>query len=260
MNKSETKAMTWSFSRLNLYDECPYAWYLKYIEKESGEQNFYAENGKIMHEIFEMIANHEISIEETPEYYLNAFEEIEDDNVKQSTKDGICEKCLDYLTSFNGLDEEKYDIIGVEMKLNFKIKNYKFVGFVDLLLRDKKTGKIILIDHKSSDHFMKKDGVTPLKSSIQSFLSYKKQMYLYAYGLKEQHSIDIETIVWHHFKDNGELTIIPFNDDELQESIDWALDVIKRIEKDDDFESNRTFMRCHRLCDFRNDCVYLEEE
>lgn len=35
--------MIWSFSRLHLYEVCPYAFYLKYILKMLGVSNFYAE-------------------------------------------------------------------------------------------------------------------------------------------------------------------------------------------------------------------------
>ena len=250
--------MVWSFSRLSLYDDCPYAWYLKYIEKEPGEKNFYADNGKLMHEIFDMIAKGEMSLDDAPDYYIAKFEEI-DSEIKDSIKNNVFSKCLTYLADFEGLKTLDYSVLKSEMKLRFHWDGYEFIGFVDLLLKDNKTGEIILVDHKSSDHFMKKDGVTPLKNSLHSFLSYKNQMYLYAYGLQVQEGIKVSKICWHHFKDDGTLTVIPYEEEEIEKVKEWAFDIIHRIEQDEEFEAKKSFMRCKSICDYRNECPYVEE-
>ena len=98
--------------------------------------------------------------------------------------DSTYEKCMDYLCTIDGIDSEKYEIIGVELKLNFTIEKYKFVGYADLVVRNKENNKVILVDHKQASHFLKKDG-TPLKNQIDNFLAYRHQMYMYCKGLKE---------------------------------------------------------------------------
>lgn len=247
-----------SFSSLDLYDKCPYAFYKKYIEKDKDvAQNFFAANGSAMHKVFEHLLKKKITLAEAPELYEEEYSYI-DSIVSQKTMDTIYEKCMDYLCEVDDLDP-KYEIIGVELKLHFKIGGYKFTGFVDCLLRNKETGDIILVDHKSSDHFLKKDG-TPLKSSLDSFLAYKHQMYLYCKGLKDCMGLNVDKIVWHHFKDGGKLTVIPFVQRELDETIEWAVDTIEKIKKDDKFESSQSFMMCSKLCDYRFSCEYLVED
>ena len=68
--------MTWSFSRLHAWEQCPYAFYLKYIEKREGESNYYASNGKCMHEVFEAILTDKITLDECTQYYADNYELI----------------------------------------------------------------------------------------------------------------------------------------------------------------------------------------
>lgn len=147
--------MTWSFSRLHLWENCPYAWYLKYIEERDEEQNYYAANGKLMHSVFEELLNGKITLEEASAMYDEGYEYI-DVNTRYSTMENTYNKCMDYLCTVDPIDK-KYEIVGVELKLSFKLlEKYDFTGFIDCLLRDKDSGEIILVDHKSQDHFMKK--------------------------------------------------------------------------------------------------------
>ena len=246
--------MTWSFSRLHAWEQCPYAFYLKYIEQRDGESNYYAANGKCMHEVFEAILTNQIPLDECTQCYADKYDLI-CETTKQSTMDSTYEKCMDYLCTIDGIDLEKYEILGVELKLDFNIGKYKFVGYADLVVKNKKSGEVILVDHKQATHFMKKDG-TPLKNQLENFLAYRHQMYIYCKGLKDCFGIDVNKIIWHHFKDNGELTIIPFEADEYEETLQWAANTIEKIKKDKKFLNKRSYVLCSSLCDYRNDCEY----
>ena len=62
-----------------------------------------------------------------------------------------------YFDGFDGFGE-KYEILTVEEKFEINIAGYLFVGIADLVLRDKETKEIIVIDHKSkSINSMKKE-------------------------------------------------------------------------------------------------------
>ena len=250
--------MTWSFSRLHAWEQCPYAFYLKYIEQRDGESNYYAANGKCMHEVFEAILTNQIPLDECTQCYADKYDLI-CETTKQSTMDSTYEKCMDYLCTIDGIDLEKYEILGVELKLDFNIGKYKFVGYADLVVKNKESGEVILVDHKQATHFMKKDG-TPLKNQLENFLAYRHQMYIYCKGLKDYFGIDVNKIIWHHFKDNGELTIIPFEADEYEETLQWAANTIEKIKKDKKFLNKRSYVLCSSLCDYRNDCEYKNED
>lgn len=254
----ELNKMTFSFSRLHMYEQCPYAFYLKYIEKRDGESNFYAENGKCMHEVFENLFTDKTSLEDCPRLYNEKFDLI-CETVRPNIMENTYMKCIDYLCEMDGLDKDTYEIIGVEMKLEFKIGKYKFQGYADLVVRNKKTGEVILVDHKQATHFMKKDGVTPLKNQLENFIAYKKQMYLYCKGLLEQHGIKVSKMIWNHFKDGGLLTTIPYIESEMKETEEWAINLIETIKKDKQFAEQKSYMTCRELCDFRNDCEFQDE-
>lgn len=239
---------------MHSYEVCPYSFYLKYIEKREDEQNFYAANGKLMHEIFEKTITNEIPAAKMTDYYVDNFDNSFD--VRPSTMNNIFDKCLSYLSDLDENILQDYEIVGVELRLNFKVGKYNFTGFVDLLLKDKKTGNaVVLVDHKAIDHFLKKNG-EPLKSKITEFNAYKHQMYLYCKGIKDNLGLSVNQIIWHHFKDGGELTKIPYSEDEYQETLNWAIDLIEKIRLDSEFEANKSFMMCHELCGFRHDCEY----
>lgn len=247
--------MTWSFSRIHCWEQCPYQFYLKYIEERDGESNFYAENGKAMHELFECLLKEKMDIDRCTEEYEKRFDLI-CETERQSIMDSTYEKCMNYLCEIEPL-EEKYEVVGAELELNFKIGKYNFTGYVDCVLRNKDNGEIILVDHKQAGHFLKKNG-EPLKNQEANFYAYKHQMYIYCKGLKECLGIDVNKIVWHHFKDNGQLTMIPFVQEELDNTEEWVIDCIEKIKKDKSFDAIEEFVMCKSLCDFRNDCEYKE--
>lgn len=252
--------MVWSFSRLHTYESCPYAFYLKYIiESKDGISNFYAENGKAMHEVLCNLALGKLPIENAISEYINKFDMI-CETVAPSTMDKTCEKCCDYLCELEPLDPERYEVIGAEVKLEFEIEGFKFVGYADLILKDKSRIVVILTDHKSADHFFKKDGITPLANQRENFEAYSKQMYLYCKGIEVKYGILPDECVWNHFKDGGATSKIKFNKDDYIKTQEWAVSTIKNIYKDKMFQANPQYFMCKQLCDFREDCDYANEK
>ena len=67
---------------------------------------------------------------------------------------------------------ENYEILGVEEKVEFTINGKDFIGYIDLLVKDKKTNEIIIIDHKSASLKILKNGKIS-KSDQQHFLEFK---------------------------------------------------------------------------------------
>lgn len=247
--------MTWSFSRLHMYEVCPYAFYLKYILEERGISNFYAENGKAMHEVLCGVALGELQVENAISEYLSRFDLI-CETALATTMDKTCEKCCDYLCELSPIDPDKYEVIGAEVKLDFEISGYKFVGYADLILKDLIRLIGILEDHKSADHFFKKDGITPLSNQKDNFIAYSKQMYLYCKGIEAKYGFLPDECVWNHFKDGGKTSRIPFDEDEYLKTQEWAISIIKKIYKDKTFQANPQYFMCKHLCDYREDCDY----
>ena len=45
--------MTWSYSRVKSFEDCPYKWFLKYIVGLHGKRMFFADYGTFMHKLME---------------------------------------------------------------------------------------------------------------------------------------------------------------------------------------------------------------
>ena len=135
----------WSYSSLKLYSQCPYAFYLRYVEDEPEQANAFAQVGSLVHSILERYFKGELYAFELADIFESEYDTAVTErfpffNMYKS----YTSKSLEYLRTFDGIDGE---IVGVEQKLETAIGGYKFVGFADLILRDE--NGLHLIDHKS---------------------------------------------------------------------------------------------------------------
>ena len=257
--EKELNKVTWSFSTLHQYEQCPYAFYLKKIDRtEVNEGNFYSEAGGFMHEILEKIFSNKITLDKAIDYFTDNYSNAIVYSARQSTVEKKYSQGLDYLASLELDDMAQYEILGVEKEVRFELDEYKFIGFIDLLIRNKTTKEIIIVDHKSSDHFLKKDG-TPLKNQKDNFEAYSKQMYLYSKAVYDEYGEYPTRIVWNHFYDM-QVTNIPFNKDDYDATLQWAVEIIKKIYTDSEFNAVNNYMMCGVLCGYRNSCCYAKEE
>ena len=255
--KEDLDKMTWSYSRISSYSSCPYQFYKKYIEEENGINNFFAENGKLLHSIHEKILKGELSIEDCVNYYVEEFDFI-DERERENVETNTLNACVDYLSVLDFAELDKYNILGIEEEIHTKIGKFKIRGFIDLLLEHKETGEIIVLDHKSGKYMLKKNGDV-LKGKENDFLSYKHQLYLYCKYVIEKYGKTPRYLVWNHFKD-GKICKIDFVQEEYDETLDWFKKLIKKVYKDTEFEAKKDYVMCNSLCDYRRICEYKNEE
>ena len=250
--------MTHSFSRLNSFYQCPYGWKKHYIECEPMKQSFHGAAGGFGHKCIEKYANGELDMWDLSPYFEEHFiEEVPYDappNKYKDLKQDWYDKVLDYFDNID-LPIDKYDVVGVEKKVEFDVGGYPFIGFIDLLLRDPADGKFILCDHKSSSIKVLKSGKIS-KSDQQHFLEFKRQQYLYSKAILEEYGDGcIKELLWNMFKDHQWLKI-PFDVSEYQEAQNWALDTIHKIENETEWLPNPEFWYCNYLCGQSAGCPY----
>lgn len=249
--------MTWSFSRLNSFYNCPYEWKLHYIECSQSENNFFGEYGSFIHKILEMYIKGELSLFELNSYYEDHFNEYvtheAPPNKYVDIRQSYYDKGIEYLNNIN-LDLEKYKILGVEKKVEFNIAGKDFVGYIDLLVRDKKTKEITIIDHKSASIKTLKNGKVS-KSDMQHFLEFKRQLCLYAIPIFKEYG-EVSKLKWNMFKDQKWIEI-PLEKSDLNEAIEWAKSTIAYIESEKNWFPNPDYYYCNFLCGQRNHaCEY----
>ena len=251
--------MRWSYSRINSYHQCPYAWYLTYVKGVASLPNFYSDFGSFGHLLLEKYLKKELSIFELAGYYEDNYE----DNIVSVPPPfprNMAEKYylegLAYFEGFEGFDKE---VVGVEDKIGFTTKNgYEFTGYLDLLLKDD-DGEYIVVDHKCSSPLRKK---TTKKNGVEFVLDnnkikgYKKQMYVYAIDIKQRYG-KFPKQMWINFFKANLIHKIDFVEEEYLDVVKWIDDSIDMILKETEWKANRSDYFCKYLCGSRKSCFKI---
>ena len=138
--------MTWSYSRISAFDQCPYRWCLKYLCEAKTTPLFFSEYGKFVHELLADFYADRKTGEEIYLTYLTQFRE----RVPPGAPNGavFSRYFLDGAKFLSEIEKLKYRVIAVEQKMLFEIGGHSFVAFVDLLCENV-DGELVLIDNKS---------------------------------------------------------------------------------------------------------------
>ena len=164
--------MRFSFSSISLFQRCPYAFRLKYID--SAEEKYYAPfmHGKIAHYYMEMRARNDkttterLTIEKYPFDYTPAICKEVEGNVSEDTF------CHTFKT---------------EMKINFTIGEHQITGIIDRL--DFGNDLYTVVDYKYGKYiYSQKD----LQNSLQ--------LHIYAYGIMLTKNVERVGIMYHNLK------------------------------------------------------------
>ena len=249
--------MIWSFSRLNSFDHCKYAWYRKYISCEEDESSAMAEYGTLMHKILELFSRKQLSVFELPQYFEEMYgRTIEHEfppNKYVDLKKSYFDKGMNYLNNLS-LDFGDNEILGVEKEVRFELDGHKMVGYIDLLLRNKKDGTITILDHKSASLKILKNGEVS-KTDAAHFEEFKKQLYIYSHPILEEYG-RVDFLSWNLFREQKTLTI-PWDESEYKNSLNWVAETLEKIKNEELWlpdDTNQFY--CNYLCGYRNDCEF----
>lgn len=249
--------MQWSFSRIQLYRTCPYAWFCQYILREDRNTNFYSEYGTFVHELLARFYKGEATKDEIVMDYITKFNSNVVSVAKGKTFESIRENSYlagtDYLQKFIPFEFKK--LIGVEEKIEFELEGRKIIGYIDLVgfLED---NEIEIIDHKSAKIKPRSKRKTPTKTD-EELDNYLIQLYLYSIWVFEKFGKYPKYLTFNCFK-TGEIIREVFDIEKLEEAKDWAIRTIKRVESETQWKPNLDFYFCRNLCNCRDTCEYLE--
>jgi len=152
--------------------------------------------------------------------------------------------------------KENYDIINVESKLDFHLKDdIIFTARPDLVLQNKETKKIALYDYKSSSVF-KTNRFGVETRDDKKIDDYYRQMFLYTYALRVTKGIKIDEITLWFTRPDKQVTI-PWTKAKEDAAIAWATREIHKIKTAVDFPYDNTSQYfCQNLCGVRSHCIY----
>ena len=179
------EAMTWSYSRLEIFDDCPYRWFLTYIHtpKLKKEDKFYAAYGLFMHDLLEKYYRGENSKEEILIMFLTQFKERTKGTgrPKSATVQKYFQSGIEFIKS---LEPMRFKMISVEEKIDFKIGELNFTGRIDYL--GEEDGELIIVDNKSRDLKQRSKREKPIlkDKELDSML---RQLYIYAEAVRQKY-------------------------------------------------------------------------
>lgn len=161
-----------SASAAKRWDQCPGSWTLRYHYKiPEVIQNASAPNfGSWIHDIFEYAAKMDKYDQQTLQEYAmksrNKYGTIDRDKIQ------LTAQCLlNFEEWFGGMRAADCEVVGTEQKFNIDLTgdDHKAFGSIDLVLRHRPTGRLAVIDYKTSK-----------KQSQVRWLTNDVQMLLYA--------------------------------------------------------------------------------
>ena len=161
-----------SYSQLSLYNECPYHWKLRYVDKiRTTESNIYLIFGSAMHTTLQIYLDkmygesiksaNELNLEKIlQEELINEFKTAKENDKKDPcTKNEINEFFDDGLGIIEWFKKRRssyfkkqnWELLGCEIPLDVELKNnIRFIGYMDVVLRHIPTNRIKIIDIKTS--------------------------------------------------------------------------------------------------------------
>jgi|TARA_B100000287_G_scaffold231601_1_gene218066 RecB family exonuclease len=185
-----------SYSQFSQWDKCPQMWKLNYLDKLGTFQgNIYTIFGSALHETIQayLVAYYNKTIKIADSLPLGDILQYRmEENYKQTKENSEVpvEVTLEEMKSFyqDGLNiieeflkrknsyfpKKDHELLGIELDIDFNLpKDMRFVGFMDVVIHNKKTGRVRIIDIKTSTHgwnkYMKAD-----KNKTNQLLLYKK--------------------------------------------------------------------------------------
>lgn len=278
----ETKdKKVYSYSRLENYHNCPYSYYITYIEKNRSEDNIYSFLGSVVHEILEKLQQREIDNDKAIEIFESAVTEADMlgyEWMSDSVKNKYIAAIKHYLEHYKPIECDKYFI---EEYFEIPVGDKWMKGYIDLYtITD---GVIDIYDYKtsSSSSFTGKDAYKKMRQMILYGIAIKQK-----YPDKEIRSMNFDMLKYYKIpskrsklgytlKDRSTIDILDFTteftpayitadftDEVIEEVTKYVCDTVNEIESlDDDIESykkglnpNKDFF-CKTLCGFRDRCL-----
>jgi len=290
-----------SFSQYQMWKVCPHKWKLTYIDKISGyKQSAAALFGTVMHEVLQEYVKtiYEKSIVEANKLELNEMlqsgirneykkllEEAKGNHfsnekeLKEYYSDGV--QILNWFKAHRAdfFQKKDYELVGIELPINIvpleSHPTVKLVGFLDLVIKNTKTGEIYIYDFKTSTngwnkyakadkvktsqlvlyktYYAKQYGVSPEEINVEYLILRRKIIEDAEYYAMKQRVQRFEPSIGKVSQNNIKKEITEFITSNFTEEGEYRLDVIHTP------EAGRDYCNC-KYCDFNTLDQYCPKE
>lgn len=244
--------MQWSYSRVSLFDDCPYAWYLKYVYQAPQEkQQFFSSYGSFIHSLLEQFLTGKADRNALVAKYLTGFDAAVGDAPNHKIYKSYFQSGLSYLRSIAPPDLE---ILDVERKVNFTVDGIRFVGFIDVL--GKTDSGLVIIDHKSRALKPRSGRKKPTKSD-EELDEYLRQLYLYSAAVHEECG-EFPSQLWFNCFRVPVVIKQEFDTQKYEQNMQIMTEKVRKIAQTKEFPPHWEYFKCNYLCDMCDECEYHE--
>lgn len=246
--------MKFSYSSVSSFNTCKYGFYLTYIDNEERESNFFAEYGSFCHEILEKYWKRELKQDDLQYYYIeNYYKNVvtQPPVFPRGMALNFYNSGLEFFTNID-MNIDDYDVLLLEDKIISEIGGVNLIVKPDLVVRNKKSGKVYLLDYKTSKPMRKE------KWDKKKLAEYEKQLQLYAHFITEKTGIKIDKILLLFIR-LGKTHTFAISQEKTQEVLDWFVNTVQAIKIENDFiadPSSKFF--CSQLCSVRSACPFWD--
>lgn len=248
--------MIYSHSRLSTYEQCPYKFKLRYIDKviPDEKQTIEAFLGNRVHETLEklykdLLYQKENNIEDLINFLKQKWAELWEDSIiivkDQYTMENylsMAERYVtDYYKTYYPFRQER--TISLEQRVMItldKTGDYQLQGYIDRLA-EKKPGQYEIHDYK-----------TNMRLPLPEYIRSDRQLALYSIGIKDQYP-DVKDVrlIWHFLAFNKEIDSTR-TDEELEKLKRETIKLIDIIESTEIYQTKPSLL-C-QWCEFKPIC------
>lgn len=244
--------MTWSYSRIRCFEDCPYKFFLTYIKCYPEEQRFFASFGSFVHVILASYLNGELRKDELAQYYiLNFQKEVEGKAPSDKIFASYFSGGYDYLRNCPLSPE---GTIAVELPVNFELNGHNFTGFVDYVRQE--DDALILGDHKSRALKPRSNRKKPTQGD-KELDKYYEQLYLYCKPVYELYGKFPDFLEFNCFR-AGTVISEPFDKDKYDAVLQKFGEQPDKIADNESWRPSLEFFKCRYLCGKNAVCEYYQ--
>jgi len=250
------KTKFYSHSKLSTFEQCPFKYKLRYIDKIKPviEKTIESHLGSAVHDTLEWLynsvkenPNKEISLDEIITYYSIKWQDEFSDEIlvvkKEMSAKDYFNKGVEFLINyFQEHSPFKDGTIECEKRITIDLdENTKLQGFIDRLVYDIDSGKYEIHDYKTANQL-----------PTQEKMDNDRQLALYSIAIKELYGQDKEVLlIWHYLAHNQKI-ISKRTNHQLEQLKDETKQLIKEIENTKYFPTNKSIL-CE-WCEYKDIC------
>lgn len=212
---------------------------------------FYSDYGSFMHKLLELRYKLGIPYDELRQEFLAGFSKnILGDRPSDKI---VTDYILQGIKYFDDAKDLDLHVLSAEEHVEFDIYGKKFTGYIDIVGENE---GLVIVDHKSRALKQRSNRKKPTAKD-KELDEMLMQLYMYAIAVKDKYG-EYPKELWFNCFRNGEVIKELFDEKRVEEVKSWAVDLISRIRKDEEFRPNMDYFACKYICDHQNNCMYYQ--